>query len=445
MQCKRFFLLIFTWFFITSNFFAQNFLSDDIVQTLQTAENAIKSGDLDKAYSQINQALQSSKRSDSDVIPTNVIVLARTIYRAKIKNLLDEVDDEDLKEFKENLFRYPEIKTVEIEKLVKQVETNELLRNKEDIDENLESLSENQLSQILEETRKAREASEQTQKDIQETLALAQKNRTSIRHILIYIIITISLILIIILVVLVAISSNANRAKKEQLKIRTISVKDDKETNEDGFIDIGISTIYAWSKNSLPPPEETPEEKEELRNLATKCERLGEKIDKITNRKNNSKNVSELVYKLALKLGVNQHEALIFFCAGMVYDAGILGVSPEILNAKTLSRKQRNTLNRHVELYEDYLEFVPRRYWQTFSDAAHFHHENMDGSGFPEGLEGDEIPEIARIIRVADSYIALTSRRSYREGTDKEAAFSLLEERTSIYDETVLSALHEII
>ena len=63
----------------------------------------------------------------------------------------------------------------------------------------------------------------------------------------------------------------------------------------------------------------------------------------------------------------------------------------------------------------------------------------------PEGLKGEEIPKIARIIRVADSFNALSSRRSYRGGTDKESAVAKLEEQPNIYDQDVINALKDII
>jgi len=54
------------------------------------------------------------------------------------------------------------------------------------------------------------------------------------------------------------------------------------------------------------------------------------------------------------------------------------------------------------------------------SIGAHYHHERYDGRGYPEGLKGEEIPDIARIIAVADAYDAMTSRRSYRELLPKQ-------------------------
>ena len=54
------------------------------------------------------------------------------------------------------------------------------------------------------------------------------------------------------------------------------------------------------------------------------------------------------------------------------------------------------------------------------SVGAHYHHERYDGSGYPEGLKGEEIPVIARIIAVADAYDAMTSSRSYRDALSKQ-------------------------
>jgi HD-GYP domain-containing protein (c-di-GMP phosphodiesterase class II) len=69
----------------------------------------------------------------------------------------------------------------------------------------------------------------------------------------------------------------------------------------------------------------------------------------------------------------------------------------------------------------------------------------MDGSGKPKGLKGDNIPETARIIRVADSFIALSSKRSYRGGIDKDTAIEKLEEQSHIYDPDVIAVLKDII
>jgi HD-GYP domain-containing protein (c-di-GMP phosphodiesterase class II) len=61
-------------------------------------------------------------------------------------------------------------------------------------------------------------------------------------------------------------------------------------------------------------------------------------------------------------------------------------------------------------------------------NIAHYHHENFDGRGYPEGLKGDEIPIEARIVAVADVFDALTSKRPYKEAWDNDAAFAALQQ-----------------
>ena len=73
------------------------------------------------------------------------------------------------------------------------------------------------------------------------------------------------------------------------------------------------------------------------------------------------------------------------------------------------------------------------------------HHENIDGTGYPHGLSGDEIPQVARLIRVAESYVSLSSKRAYRDAMDKETAVNTLKEQPGIYDTEVVDALDKLV
>lgn len=196
---------------------------------------------------------------------------------------------------------------------------------------------------------------------------------------------------------------------------------------------------------ALPDVEFSEQDQEELKQLAIKCEEIGSSIDQVTGRKNNSKNVSELVYKLSMQLGLPQGMAMVNFCASMIYDAGFLGIDPELLAAKTLTPEQKNAMKDHVKLAEKHLDFVPKKYWSVFEDAAMKHHENIDGSGYPKGLKGDEIPQIARLIRVAESYVSLSSKRNYRDPMDKETAVQTLMDQPQFYDIDVVKCLDKIV
>ena len=199
-----------------------------------------------------------------------------------------------------------------------------------------------------------------------------------------------------------------------------------------------------WGVDALPAPEMNDDEKAELKQLVIDCEKLGSEIDAVTKRKNNSKNVSELVYKLAMQLGLNQNSSMIYFAAAMVYDAGFLSVPEEILEAESLTDEQRVQLRDHINHYEEYLGFVPRKYWQIFKEAALYHHENTDGSGYL-GITGPDIPQIARLIHVAESYNSLISRRNYKQIMDKETAIQELESKPNLYDIDVVKVLDAIV
>ena len=211
-----------------------------------------------------------------------------------------------------------------------------------------------------------------------------------------------------------------------------------------GNLRIAGSSTWAPAQ-ALPDVPYTEQDEEELKQLAIKCEEIGQKIDSVTGRKNNSKNVSEIVYKLSIQLGLPQGLAMLNFCASMIYDAGFLGIDPDLLSSTTLSEEEKEAMKEHVNLAEKYLSFVPKKYWSVFEDAAMKHHENIDGTGYPKGLKGDEIPQIARLIRVAESYVSLSSRRSYRGAMDKESAVAALREQENLYDKDVVDVLEQIV
>ena len=102
---------------------------------------------------------------------------------------------------------------------------------------------------------------------------------------------------------------------------------------------------------ALPDVEFTEEDQEKLRSLATQCESIGTEIDHITGRKNNSKNVSELVYKLSMQLGLSQGMAMLNFCASMIYDAGYLGMDPELFSNTNLTNEQKEAVRMMIASY----------------------------------------------------------------------------------------------
>lgn len=436
--------------------------NDAMVQRyLKRATEAYDDGNITDAYKNINASLNFAKMKD-EAISANVLVIARSIYTQRLKEQQRKYVESSYIDIKTNLTeKYSEVNTTELTKLMRQIEANvtaaEKAADKKQQQDFLDSIKESTnstQSAITDLGEKMLDQSKQNSEQMAEVSRSMNSNMTKIFIVVLVCIVMIMLIVgLILLIVRFSVKQNhmqqmqyaeafkllaANQSQTNQLMIGGIAGL----YSDEGLKLAGAST---WSQSSLPEPEDTPEEKEALAELAQKCRDIGEKIDAATGRKNNSKNVSEIVFKLATQLGCRQHDAMVYFCASMVYDAGFLSIEPEILTAQSLTDEQKSKIKQHINLAEDHLQFIPKKYWSVFSDAAKYHHENFDGTGYAEGLKGTDIPQIARIIRVADSYNALSSRRSFRGGMDKESALEKMELEKNLYDPDVLKALGDII
>ncbi len=182
-----------------------------------------------------------------------------------------------------------------------------------------------------------------------------------------------------------------------------------------------------------------------IKNLLNQCEKLGKKIDSHTDRKGNSRRVSTLVYKICTAEQFSASDCFLYFCASLVYDAGFLDVNGYLFKAEVLSANEKLELKTHVMRGNSFLDFAPQDAFSVFWDAAALHHENMDGSGYPEGLKGEEIPIIARIIHVVESFVSLTSHRSYHKKLDKNAALAELKSLPKMYDAKIVSILESLV
>jgi len=129
---------------------------------------------------------------------------------------------------------------------------------------------------------------------------------------------------------------------------------------------------------------------------------------------------------LGKTLGLSSTELTVLEWSGMLHDVGKIGISDQILNKPgRLSDAERDIIQRHPRMSYDVLRPVARL--GPVLDAVLYHHENWDGSGYPEGRRAHGIPFTARVIRVADSFDALTSSRAYRSGYPYEAALRIIQ------------------
>ena len=113
----------------------------------------------------------------------------------------------------------------------------------------------------------------------------------------------------------------------------------------------------------------------------------------------------------ALDLPEEESEALHF--AGLLHDLGKVGVPDAVLRkASTLDEGEWEFIRQHPEKGAEVLSHLAA--YQEVADIVRFHHERLDGSGYPNGIHGDAIPELSKVLAVADSYHAMTSDRPYR-------------------------------
>ena len=137
-----------------------------------------------------------------------------------------------------------------------------------------------------------------------------------------------------------------------------------------------------------------------------------ESKDPYTNQ--HSHEVSDLARETARQLGMNDDETLTVEMAALVHDIGKIGIADEILSKPgKLDTRERLEIERHPEIGAQILRPLPAL--KNVVPLVLYHQERWDGSGYPEGLKGDEIPLGAQIVAVCDVFHALTSDRSYRK------------------------------
>ncbi len=139
--------------------------------------------------------------------------------------------------------------------------------------------------------------------------------------------------------------------------------------------------------------------------------------DRYTN--GHSQRVADYSQMIAREAGLSEEECEKVYFAALLHDVGKIGVPIEILSKKgRLTDEEFEQIKLHPVIGGQILSSIRRSPW--LSIGARYHHERYNGRGYPEGISGEEIPEIARIIAVADAYDAMTSNRSYRNAIPQQ-------------------------
>ncbi len=147
---------------------------------------------------------------------------------------------------------------------------------------------------------------------------------------------------------------------------------------------------------------------------------LSEAIDaKDSYTNGHSRRVAEYSVEIAKRAGKSEDELDKIYLIALLHDVGKIGIAGSIINKEgKLTDEEYAAIKTHPVIGREILSKIT--IMPDLSIGASFHHERYDGKGYPYGLKGDEIPEIARIIAVADTYDAMASKRSYRDTLPKE-------------------------
>jgi putative nucleotidyltransferase with HDIG domain len=153
--------------------------------------------------------------------------------------------------------------------------------------------------------------------------------------------------------------------------------------------------------------------------------RMLEKKDEYT--RGHSDRVAEYAVRTAIQLGFTGVILEEIRLGGILHDIGKIGVRDAVLNKPgPLSPAEFDEIRLHVLAGEEILEPL-RRDHPVVLDIVRSHHEHLDGTGFPDGMAGDEVPLLARVVSVADAFDAMTTSRAYRVPRSPAEALDELE------------------
>lgn len=233
---------------------------------------------------------------------------------------------------------------------------------------------------------------------------------------------------------------------------------------EDAGGDVTASTMPAEPEEDLAPPDfsddsltaeahdlaeslysrlsllgTAPLDSQPVRDTLRSVSRVIEERDAFTG--GHAAGVAGLARGVAETMGLPPREVLAIELAGLAHELGKLAVPLSILSKQgRLTASERETMRRYPKVAARLMRSVPTL--RPLEPIVMHHQERWDGSGYPAGLAGEEIPVGAQIVGIADAYHALTSARSYRPALDSEQARNVIREASGrLWNPRVASAL----
>ena len=465
--------VVFVIFFIFAGFCvsAQSALSQ---RYLNSANEKLAQGDYQRAFEYINYVMDTY---EPDSIPQEVQVSAENIYYSYLDSVKDEGNSYTFVRIVEKVQKYPVVNSDRVLALIKAISQGETLtpavsasQEKAEPEVVEKGLSKEDLSEIIKMLEKSNaqrdekileqfsQQGKMNQEFLQEAISKSSEsqlaNSESTQTTIIIVGVVVGVLFLSAIIAFIIIGLHSAKTAKENQKQFTQTLMALVKASENGSTlgqggdmklvgtGTGVPAIDLMAQdNSL-----SQKERDEIKAITAQCVLLGKEIDTATGRKNNSKHVAEVVYELSNAYGLSEREILLNFAAALVYDVGFLSVDRNLFYLdRAYTEEERLSLESHTKFQREKLDFIPDRYMEIFENAVQQHHENIDGSGYPGGLKGQEISLIGRMLRIAESYIAMISKRTYREITDKEAAVKELYKYPNLYDISVVELLENII
>jgi putative nucleotidyltransferase with HDIG domain len=158
-----------------------------------------------------------------------------------------------------------------------------------------------------------------------------------------------------------------------------------------------------------------------------------------------SQRVGDMAAEIGRELRLSEREVKQLRYGGILHDIGKIGIAESILRKQTeLTPDEMSVMREHPSIGASIVG--PVTFLGTARDAVRSHHERWNGTGYPEGLKGDAIPRIARVVACADTWDACTSTRPYQRAMSTEAAMEVMERLRGVsLDPEVVDALHRVV
>ena len=191
-----------------------------------------------------------------------------------------------------------------------------------------------------------------------------------------------------------------------------------------GLFILGIVLLYIHHKTQAFLKKER-QQKQLIREIVEAFAKVIDMKDAYTN--GHSSRVAQYTVMLARELGYDEETIEQYYDIALLHDIGKVGIPAEVLNKPgKLTDEEFAIIKSHAQLGYETLKGIS--IMPELAIGAGSHHERPDGKGYPKGLKGDEIPRVAQIIAIADTFDAMYSTRPYRKRMNFEKAVSIIKE-----------------